>query len=139
MSSTALRRGVISVVVLGAVVLLGYGFSRTRPDKPRPVPVQGGAVERLIPESGDLDLRQARIGVDLAATYEGALQVDGTEIPDDELQRVPGLNQIFFTPGPGTATGALAPGRHSATVIYWPVGQTRDAAGQRLTWSFNVH
>ena len=139
MSSTALRRGVISVVVLGAVVLLGYGFSRTRSDKAKPVPVQGGAVERLIPASGDLDLRQARIGVDLAATYEGALQVDGTEIPDDELQRVPGLNQIFFTPGPGTATGALAPGRHSATVIYWPVGQTREASGQRLTWSFNVH
>ena len=139
MGPATLRRAVITIVVVGALVLLGVGFSLTRSDKPRPVPVQGGAVERLIPESGDLDLRQARIGVDLAPTYEGALQVDGVEIPDDELQRVPGLNQIFFTPGPGTTTGALAPGRHNATVVYWPVGQTREAAGQRLTWSFNVH
>ena len=137
MGPATLRRAVITVVVVGALVLLGVGFSLTRSDKPRPVPVQGGAVERLIPESGDLDLRQARIGVDLAATYEGALQVDGTEIPDDELQRIPGLNQIFFTPGPGKVITRYSTGEVNIVVEFWEIARGRGHA-RKASWAVFV-
>jgi hypothetical protein len=126
---------VVSTVALVAALLLAvYGFQSSKDQ--RATPCGGGAIVVLIPCPGDRDLRQGLIGVSLASGYTGALIVDSAEIPQDQ-ERTGGPNQIYFQPGPGTETGALAPGRHTVTIVYWPLTSDRDHA-QTYSWSFNV-
>lgn len=132
-----LRRVVLSVLLAGSFVGLAYGLSSTR-DTTKPPVYKDAAVEGTFPKEGDLDLRQSRIGIDLASGYTTALQIDRREIPDDQVEKVIGLDQYFYTPGPGTETGALAPGRHCATAVIWSVGQTREQ-GHDFVWCFQVH
>src|SRR5206468_9511476 len=117
-----------------AGVLLVYGFSSGR-DNTTKVTYTDSAVEGTFPKPGDLDLRQSRIGIDLMAGYTTQLSVDQTPIPDDQVEKVTGLDQYFFTPGPGTETGALAPGRHCATALIRRVGEAPDT-GRKFAWCF---
>ena len=131
-----LRRVLISVILAVCLVGMVWALNQSR-TTPRVV-YRDSAIIQVIPAEGDLDLRQARIGVELAPAWTGVLLVDGTEIPEDQLQRVVGLNQIFYYPGPGKETGALAPGRHCATAFVWQITQSRRA-GHPYSWCFNVH
>jgi hypothetical protein len=128
---------VISIVVALCFVGIGWALSQTR-DTTKPPVYKDPAVQQLFPNPGDLVLRQSRIGATLAPSYTGSLVVDGIPIPDDQSQRVAGLNQIFFTPGPGTVTGALSPGRHCAAVNLWLITQS-PRQGRSLGWCFGVH
>jgi hypothetical protein len=71
--------------------------------------------------------------------YTGVIKLDGVEIPEDQLERIDALNQVFYTPGPEKETGALRPGRHTATVEFWQIGKTREEGTRSYTWVFNVH
>jgi hypothetical protein len=133
-----LHRIVLSLLVSAAVILLAVAFSLSG-DEGGSVAITDVAVEARIPPPGDVNLRQARIGVDLAPGYTGVLLVDGTEIPEDQLVRIEGLNQVFYTPGPGTETGPLSPGRHRITAVFWPVEESRQAAARQVSWEFNAH
>jgi hypothetical protein len=90
----------------------------------------------LIPCPGDTGLSQGIIGVALASGYQGVLQIDQVEIPQDQM-RTGGSNQIYFQPGPGTETGALVAGLHHATVIYWPTNSDREHS-QASSWTFTA-
>ena len=125
-------RVLYTVALLAAALLIIFGFQKTR--STRAVPCSGGAVIRLIPCPGDTGVSQGIIGVSLASGYQGVLQVDGVEIPQDQM-RTGGNNQLYFQPGPGTETGALAAGEHHATLIYWPPGGDREH-GQSTSWTF---
>ncbi len=50
------------------------------------------------------------IAVDLQADYTGVLNLDGNRIPEDQLDRIGGLNRISFTPGEGQRHQELTPG-----------------------------
>jgi hypothetical protein len=130
------RRLVISLILALSLTGMGWALNQTR-TTPRFV-YKDSAIHLIVPSEGDLDLRQARIGVEIDAAWTGVLQIDGVEIPEDQVQRVVGLNQIYYTPGPGKETGALAPGRHCATAFVWRINQTRDQ-GHPFSWCFNVH
>jgi hypothetical protein len=136
--AVTLRRVAISIVVSACLVGVGYGFSRASDAPSRPT-VLVSRVEAVIPPNGDLELRQGLVGLDLAPGFDAAIQIDGREIPEDQIRRVVGLNQLFYSPGPGTETGPLAPGRHVATAVVWPLGQTRETAGSNIRWEFNAH
>jgi hypothetical protein len=132
-----LRRIVISVLLAFALALFGYGFSSGRDAEK--VIYTDAAIEHTEPAPGDLSLRQSRIGVDLQSGYSAELSIDGTPIPLDQVEVVRGLDQYWYTPGPGTATGALAPGRHCAratiTATVGPdAGQTHP-----YNWCFSLH
>lgn len=132
-----LRRIVLSLGIVGALALIGIGFSLTEePD--RSEKIFDSAVRQVFPAGGELDLRQSDIGFQLAPDYEGRLQVDGINIPDDQVRFQVGLNIWLFRPGPDTETGALRPGRHTATAIFWPKGKT-ESDSRSYSWSFNVH
>ena len=90
-----------------------------------------------MPPPGDLDLRQVSVGVTLAAGYTGNLYVDGTQVPEDELHRIPALYQITLQPKPGGQFN-LGPGRHCASVTYWPLATPTDKRGSP-PWCFNLH
>lgn len=132
------RRLAISVLLAFAIALLLFGFAGTRDSTKTPV-LRDSAVEKTWPGPGDLDLRQSRIGIDLVTGYTAELQVDSIAIPDDQVEKVIGLDQYFYTPGPGTETGALAPGRHCATATLRPVGASNQDPGRRFSWCFNLH
>ena len=131
------RRVVLTVLVVGALALIGIGFSMTEKTDPE-VTITDEAVARVFPAGGDLDVRQARIGFQLTPEYVGRLEIDGTPIPDDQIIFQIGLNLYEYRPGPETETGALVPGRHRARAIFWKKGASEDS-GRSYTWTFNVH
>ncbi|MEY2425868.1 MAG: hypothetical protein QOI61_1440 [Actinomycetota bacterium] len=90
------------------------------------------------PAANDTALRQARIFAKLKAGYTGILIVDGVEIPEDQLDRLEGIDTVGFTPGSGTEIGALKPGRRCATVVYWSVEASRSSA-ESYEWCWQVH
>jgi hypothetical protein len=128
------RRILISVVVAVALVGLAIGFSSAQRPEER---VQPG-VERIYPLPGDLDLRQVKIGAILRPGYEGALVLDGAEIPESDLYREPSLYQIELRPEPDSIFADLSPGRHCASIVFWPASVGRQAASTQQ-WCFNLH
>jgi hypothetical protein len=131
------RRVILSLLVVGAIALIGIGFSLTKEPDPE-VQLTDSALVQVFPSGGSLDLRQAEIGFILQPAYTGRLLVDGVAIPDDQIAFQVGVNRWSFTPGPGTETGALHPGRHTATAIFWQKGKD-EPSGRRDSWSFNAH
>ena len=134
-----LRRLVLSLIVSVALVGMVWGLSKARDTEDVKPLFTDGAVDAVVPKPGDFDVRQARIGIDLAPGYTGVLVVDGREIPEDQLERVAALNQIFYRPGPGTETGALSAGRHTVTAVFWPLDRTRAEAARTYDWAFTAH
>jgi hypothetical protein len=134
-----LRRIVISVILAVSVAAFLMAFASGQdPKVPRRI---DPAVERTEPEQGALALRQSRIGVDLVPGYTAQLSIDGVAIPDDQVEKVVGLDEYWYTPGPGTETGQLAPGRHCASVVL--TKRTSAGAPPEVTpakaWCFSVH
>jgi hypothetical protein len=127
------RRLVITALLAVAVVGIVVAFSGAR----RPSLQQTSVVRQVMPPSGDLDLRQVNVGVTLAAGYTGDLFVDGAQVPEDELHREPALYQITLQPRPGGQFN-LGPGRHCASVRYWPLATPNDKRDS-APWCFNLH
>jgi hypothetical protein len=123
--------GVLLIIAVGGIV---YAFSSS----PKPSQEKtGNAVVRVTPPDGDLDLRQAQVGVTLAAGYTGDLLVDGNQVPEDELHRVPALYQITLASKPGGQFN-LGPGRHCASVNYWPLANPAETRSSP-PWCFTLH
>ena len=136
MVRSRLRPLIISVLLAIAIAGIVYAFSSS----PRPRERQQAtttAIVRVTPPSGDLDLRQATVGVTLAAGYTGNLLVDGIQVPEDELHREPALYQITLQPRPGGQFN-LGPGRHCASVTYWPLASPADKRDSP-PWCFTLH
>jgi len=129
------RRIVISLLLAASLVGLAWAFATNPPDND--VAFVSG-VEQVFPPEGGLEVRQVRIGVDLGPGYTGVLQIDDVEIPEDQLERVDALNQVFYTPGTDKETGRLAPGRHCATAVFWLSTEGR-ASARTHEWCFSVH
>lgn len=134
------RRVIISVLLAACAVGLAYGASLGRPDN-KPITYSDPAIKSLTPQPGDLALRQARVGVTLATPYTLAQQsssgmsINGQGIPQDQIEVIPGLNQYFYTPGPGKEVSSLPPGRNCAQLIIKRVIDPTDQ-GHPFSWCF---
>jgi len=128
-----IRRVVITALLAVAVVGVVFAFSHGRREPPQ----GSGVIAQVMPPGGDLDLRQVTVGVKLAAGYTGDLVVDGMQVPEDELHREPALYQITLQPRPGGQFN-LGPGRHCASVTYWPIASPSDKRPS-APWCFNLH
>jgi hypothetical protein len=114
------------------------------------------AIDRLIPNPGEIVLRQSQIGVDLANGYRGALTIDGQDIPTYDLVASgarcspntqsftgkdsvfdPGEGTLYFQPTPGSTIEKFAPGSHRITVRFWKLCDSPDLA-TAFTWTFKV-
>lgn len=135
--AVVVRRVILSLLVVGAIALIGVGLSLSKGGDEQ-VDVAGSVVKQVFPSNGSLDLRQAVIGFQLDQFYEGRLLVDGKPIPDDQVNVQAVLNIYRYQPGPGTETGALDPGDHTATVVFWEKTKG-EKASQQFTWSFTAH
>lgn len=131
-----LRRVIVVAGVVVAIALMVVAVNQSQDDPVAQV-TNVSAVERLIPGRGDLAVRQAQVGIDLAPGYTGVLLVNGTEIPEDQIERVEPLNEMYFTPREGNEIEAFEPGEVCVTAIYWRIGADREA-GDSTRWCFDV-
>lgn len=147
--SAVLSLGIV-LIVLGANSAVTGREAENLPD----------TIETISPGPGDTVLRQSQIIVDFTAGFDAVLVVDGLELPVtrlDELQGTgaqpkpgaqvelpptaiydPGNFSISFQPQDGAVITGLFQGRHTASVVYWKVTESREKA-RSFTWSFTVN
>jgi len=132
---TLLQRAIAGLLLIAAIVGLVVLFTEDsdRPEIARfPAPVV-----QVVPDDGDLVLRQARVGIILEQGYEAELSIDGTPIPKDELIVNQALGQFFYQPLPTLEIEAFAEGSHCVTAtIANLVHEDEDPAPVR--WCFRV-
>jgi hypothetical protein len=154
-----MRRPDRTRILLTAAALISFGLivwgfrDGVSGDKAVAKPV---AIDRLVPNPGDIVLRQSQIGVDLANGYRGELTIDGQDIPTYDLAPSgalcspatqpfsgrdsifdPGEGTVYFTPGPTSTIEKFAPGSHRITVRFWKLCDDK-ATATSFTWSFKV-
>jgi hypothetical protein len=105
--------------------------------------------------------QQSSVFVDLVAEHRAELTVDGVQLEVVDLSELgsatdvtipapgeqislppvaifePGNNTLTYTPAEGGAIERFAPGRHTATVVYWRISEGRESA-RSYTWDFYV-
>lgn len=118
-----------------AAFLLMVGFQSKAEE---PVPVRRVGLVRVFPEPETVAVRQGSVGAELSFGYEGRLTIDRVDIPDDQLDRIAGINRISFTPGAEKEIADLAEGRHCASVTFWTTAGGPDSAGRPFTWCFTA-
>ena len=118
-----------------AAFLLVLGFqSKTE----EPVTVRRAGLVRVFPEPDTVAVRQGAVGAELSFGYDGRLTIDRIDIPDDQLDRISGINRISFTPGAEKEISDLAEGRHCASITFWTTEAGPDSAGRPYTWCFTA-
>jgi hypothetical protein len=94
-------------------------------------------IEAVSPLPGQLTGLIDTVTVDLADRYTGVLVIDGIEIPEDQLQRVEGIQTVSFRPGPNKELSQFRPGENTVTVKYWD-GRLQDRpAGDKGIYSYS--
>jgi len=129
------RRLIMTLIAAAAVGGFIFAFSAPRQDAVGPKPA---GIESVFPAGGDLDLRQTVIVADLAPGYTGYLAIDGSEVPEDDVQIVDALNTLTLKPQPGSDFEKLQPGNHCATVFYRHIGEPRESSTS-FRWCFKLH
>jgi hypothetical protein len=133
-------RIVVALALLAVAGMLYAAVHLTNTKDPNPVKVQSrpDVIERVIPEDGSTEPRQAEFGVDLAPGYDGTLVVNGVEIPRDELRLVAAQNEVFFTPGKDKIVDELN-GPVTVRAIVWKSAVGRGhGQDQTFQWSFTA-
>jgi hypothetical protein len=133
------RRLVTTAVLLLAGVIAVYGMQHVRDQRAANCIADANSasiIRQLYPCPGDDGLRQGGIGVSLAQGYKADLTVDGIAIPQDQVI-VTGSDYLYL-PGPGKETGALQPGPHRATIVYYRALDD-PAKGTTYAWAFTTH
>ena len=125
------RRVLITMLLAVAVGALVVGFQSHR-EEASTIEVRDGAITRVFPNPGDLNVRQDAVGYELAFGWSGVLQLDRVEIPEDQIDHIAGINRVSFTPGAAKEIEAMAAGRHCATAVYW-----RDSDGRERSRSYS--
>lgn len=120
--------GLAAAIAVFAAAVLIYA---NNPD-PNGLPV---AIQSVSPQPNDEVLRQADITVDLAVGYTAELTINGIPIPEEELFRVPALNQLTYEPGSLKTIQTLLPDRNCATVTYWLIAGSQADANS-YDWCF---
>lgn len=136
MVTTAVCVGALLLLV-GVVLFAAWMMSNSTEAEDLPE-----VVERVFPGRGDAMLRQGRVGLDLQATYWCSLTIDGTVIPDDQLEGYEETGECFYRPGTPESAGEekaiveLEPGSHTATAEIYSLADPTDRTF--FTWSFDV-
>ena len=116
-------------------------------------------IENMSPANNEKVLRQSEIRIDFIDGYEGALIVDGVEIPTTRLDELqvggkqpkpgeqvdlpptavydPGNFTLSFLPQEGAPIEELGQGKHTARVFFWKITESREKA-KSYSWEFSV-
>jgi hypothetical protein len=127
--------GVILAVGLAFYLLL-LAFSGAEIGNKVVYPVGLEAVDP-VPEAQTVPA-QTIIRADLEFGYEGALTLNGREIPADQTKLERSTGMLSFTPATGNDYDLLPGGVVRMTVEYWPLKGTREKDARTFNWSFTV-
>lgn len=132
------RRLVIAAVVLLCAVGIAVAgtLGQTGDDIEEPI-TSGAAVERLIPRRGSEMLAQEAVGIDLAPGFTAVLILNGVEIPEDQLNRRTGVDEVLYRPSEDGAAVEYEAGENCLVALVWSRDQSR-AEAQPVSWCFNV-
>jgi hypothetical protein len=152
-TATWVRRGVIAVLLAGAVAVLAIGGRDA--DTDGVTTDRDPAIVSQFPMPGATALRQTEIGATLRPGYDGRLVINGVEIPEDQMMgaidpasvtpeelrrfgiRPNNRNTVFFNPGPGKVITELPNGEVSVSVRYFKDRQDQTR-GRTVSWTFQV-
>ena len=127
-------RPLVVIGLLGLAAFLVYvGVDAQAEEEP---PVRRAGLTRVFPAPGTVALRQDAIGAELGFDYTGRLSIDRRVIPDDQIDKIAGINRLSFTPGAGKEIESLDEGRHCVSLTYWRVADGEEGAGRPYTWCF---
>jgi hypothetical protein len=134
-----LRRTIMGVLLVGALVGLVLTVKAATTGNDRTSESKPNYVDRLIPASGSEVLRQAGVGIDLAAGYDGYLIINGKEIrtAKDGLVKDLGTGLIQYVPGPGKPVEELNPEKNCALALVWKQSDGEKTA-QPVSWCFTA-
>ena len=133
--------GRVAVVAIALLVVFNLGIflfneSDTSQQGENALPVD---IQAISPEQNQITGLIDTVTVDLADQYSGVLVIDGVEIPEDELERVVGIQQVSFRPGPDKAISRFRTGENQVVVKYWDGRlQDRPAKPYTFSWSFRA-
>lgn len=130
-----LRPVVVSLLLAFAAFLLYVGAQSQAEQEP---PIRRAGLTRVFPAPGAVALRQDAFGAELGFGYEGRLTIDRRPIPDDQLDRIAGINRLSYTPGPGKEIETLDEGRHCVSLVYWRASEGEEKAGEPFVWCFTA-
>lgn len=155
----SLRRAVIFallLVVVGCLVVAVQSGGGTDPADPSDAQT---AIVSFTPAPGSRVIRQSTVGVVLEQGYDGRLTLNGTSIPEAEMEGaiVPGTEayeelspserekgprpnnkeQVLYRPGPGKAVADLGTGEVQVSVRYWRVSEG-EATARTFPYSIYV-
>ena len=113
-------------VIGGSILLIPAGNPEQLPD----------AVERYSPGEGDLAINPVKVTIDLKPNYTARFIIDGTRIPEDQVNSIVETGRYEFEPGPGKVIERWSPGEH--TVVATWIGGVRSSDAGTLVWTFRV-
>jgi hypothetical protein len=119
------------LVVLNLAILL-FNQADTSPQGEKALPVDIQAVE---PQPDQITGLIDTVTVDLADQYTGVLVIDGVEIPEDQLERVIGIQTVSFRPGPDKIISRFRAGENTVIVKYWN-GRLQDRPDKTYSFSW---
>lgn len=135
----AVRRTLMLLLVLGALVGLGFTARAAVTGSDPTSDALPDDVERLIPAPESEVLSQSRVGIDVRPGYDGYLVVNGTEVRtgEDGLVKDLGSGLIEFQPRQGAALAELNPERNCVTAVIWKQSEG-PTASRPISWCFTA-
>jgi len=113
-----LRRGMSLGITLGIVILAGvviYIATLTTRDPQATLYPRG--LRSVLPAEGATAPRQGSIGVTMGPGWQPTIAINGTAIPDSQLDAgTRQLGEFFFSPGDGQVIDDIRPGQNCARV-----------------------
>ena len=137
--SDAWARVIMVVLVLGALFGLVLTVKNATTGNDATSESKPDYVDRLIPASGSEVLRQAAVGVDVAAGYDAYLIINGTTVrsPKDGLSKDLGTGLIQYTPGPGRPVEELNAEKNCVLAMVWKQAEGEKTA-KPVSWCFTA-
>ena len=150
---TWIRRTIISVALVACAGLLVWGNSHS--DAGKTPKDRDPAIVAQSPAPGTTGGRTDSVGADLRLGYDGRLTINGTAIPEDQMDgaldpktmdpktlkqlgvRPNNRNHVFFTPGPGKVITRLPEGTVYVILTYF-LDRRNHATGRSITWTYNA-
>jgi hypothetical protein len=130
----------IAIVIVALVAVANLGVfvlakSDTSRESTTGLPID---IVSLQPRPGELIRPQDTVSVQLRTNLTGVLVLDGQEIPEDQVDRVPELGEVSFRPGARKELRQFPPGTHTLEVKYWLQGKLRPTHPVAFAWTFRV-
>jgi hypothetical protein len=132
------RRLLILIVAVASITAIVFAAQLAQTgDDGNELVLSGQDVERLIPARNSEILAQESVGIDLAPGFTAVLLLNGVEIPEDQLNRRTGVDEILYRPADDDAAVEYEAGENCLVALVWPVDRTRFEA-RSVSWCFNV-